>query len=301
MSVAVVASLVLVAILLLITPLASTSLSLSNQVTNNQLTKLDFSPAPLPVAGNIPVPQLSARNVFVQDLASKTVLLAANADEPVLPASTTKMMTALVALDNFDLADTITVTQSYPLGTRVGFAPGERLSVEQLLYALLIQSANDAAEILAENFPGGRVAFIGAMNNKAQETHLTNTHFTNPTGIDEEGHYSTAADLARLAAEALKHPVFAKIVATENAVVATHVLTNINQLLGKVAGVIGVKTGNTEGAKQALVTLVERDGHPVILVVLGSENRFADTSALIDWVYSNWDWEQIAPQSRPGQ
>lgn len=295
MSAWIVASLILAAVLLLFTPAAST---FQSAPPSDQLTQtISLPPAPLPVSQNQPAPAVSARNVFIMDQNSRTVLWSQNADEEVFPASTTKMMTALVILEKFNLSDQITVTAEYNVGQHVGFHPGETLTVEQLLYALLVQSANDAAEVLAQNYPGGREAFISAMNAKAVQIHLTNTHFVNPTGIDEEGHYSTASDLARLADVALRHPVFAKIVATENAVVATHVLTNVNQLLGKIPGVVGIKTGYTEGAKQALVTLVKRDEHPVILVVLGSDDRFKDTSLLIDWVYSNWVWQTPAAGS----
>ncbi len=244
----------------------------------------------VPQSQNLPLPQTSARNIFIIDRNSKIVLYQKNADQQVFPASTTKMMTALVVLDNFPLDRTITVTQSYPIGQHVGFKPGETLTVEQLLYALLVQSGNDAAEILAENFPGGRPTFINAMNKKAVELSLIHTQFTNPTGIDESGHYSSAVDLARLAIAALKNPEFARIVSTENTIVATHVLTNVNQLLGKIPGVLGVKTGFTDGAGQSLVTLVNRDGHPVIMVVLGSLDRFGDSEKLINWVYSNFNW-----------
>ncbi len=290
MSAWIITSLILAAVLLLFTPIASTFRPPSNQVTNNQLTDPSFFPAPLPVSQNIPPPSVSARNIFIIDRNSKSVLLSQNADQQIFPASTTKMMTALVTLDHYRLTDQITVSKEYKIGQHIGFKPGEKLTVEQLLYALLVQSANDAAEILAENFSGGRSSLIDAMNAKAAEIHLTNTHFSNPSGIDQEGHYSTAADLARLADVALRQSEFAKIVATENAVISTHVLTNVNQLLGKVPGVLGVKTGFTEGAGQALVTLVERNSHPVILAVLASKDRFADSSALIDWVYSNFRW-----------
>ena len=165
------------------------------------------------------------------------------------------------------------------------------MTVEQLLFALLVQSGNDAAEILAENYPGGRPTFIEAMNTKAAQLNLVHTHFANPTGIDEPGHYSSAADLARLASFALKKPEFARIVSTENTIVSNHVLTNVNELLGKVPGVLGVKTGFTDGAGQSLVTLVDRDNHPVILVVLGSLDRFGDSEKLINWVYTNFKWE----------
>lgn len=291
----VVASLILACALLLFTPISATfeshPLPSPTPILNNTI---EVSPAPEPISQGLQPPQVTAHNIFIMDQDSRTVLLSQNPDESVLPASTTKMMTALVSLEHFNLADKITVTTSYNIGQHVGFKPGETLTVEQLLYALLVQSANDAAEILAENYPGGRSAFVEAMNTKALQIHLNNTHFMNPSGIDEDGHYSSAADLARLADVALRHPIFAKIVATENAVISTHVLTNVNQLLGKVPGVIGIKTGYTEGAKQALVTLVKRDDHPVILVVLGSDDRFADTSTLIDWVYSNFQWQDLS-------
>lgn len=255
----------------------------------------DFIPAPIPINLGNPVPSISARNVFVMDRNSRIVLYQKSADQKIYPASTTKMLTALVVLDNFDLQKKILVTRSYPIGQNLGLKPGEILTVEQLTYAMLVESANDAAEVLAENFPGGREKFIEAMNIKAVQIHLANSYFTNPTGIDEDGHYSTASDLARLADMALKNPEFSRIVATENAVIATHVVTNVNQLLGKIQGVIGVKTGYTEGAGQSLVTLVDRDSHPVLISLLGSEDRFRDTEKIIDWIYVNFKWENTTP------
>lgn len=252
-----------------------------------------FKAAPLPISKNLPPPNVSALHIFIMDENSKTVLYQKSATTKIYPASTTKMMTALVVLEHFSLDKVITVTRSYPIGQNVGFAPGEQVTVEQLLYALLVQSGNDAAEILAENYDGGRTAFIAAMNQKAADLHLVNTHFVNPSGLDEDNHYSSAVDLVRLADVALRVPEFARIVSTENAIISTHVLTNVNELLGKVAGVIGVKTGYTEGAGQSLVTLVDRDSHPVLLSILGSTNRFADTKLLIDWIYSNFSWKNI--------
>jgi len=214
-------------------------------------------------------------------------------------------MTALIVLENFSLDQVITVTKAYPIGENVGFQPGEQITVEQLLYAMLVQSGNDAAEIFAENYPGGRVEFVAAMNRKAAEIHLDNTHFANPTGIDEVGHYSTAVDLARLGDYALRNAEFTKIVGTQSAVVSSvdysvsHVLNNINELIGNVAGVTGIKTGYTEGAGQSLVTLVERNNHPVIIVVLGSQDRFGDSRKLIEWVYDNFIWTVLTPDNQP--
>lgn len=251
---------------------------------------------PLPVRKEtILDPEVFARSILVVDRASNITLWEHNADLRVPPASTTKMMTALVAMDKFPLDQIITVARSYKIGQSVGFKPGDKISVEQLLFSLLVYSGNDAAEILAENYPGGRGAFIVAMNAKVEELGLKNTHFTNPTGLDEGDHYSTARDLAILADIAMRKIEFAKIVASENTVIALenneeYVLKNVNQLLGKIPGVLGVKTGFTEGAGQSLVTLVSRDGHEVILSVLGSGDRFMETEKLIDWVYGSFTW-----------
>lgn len=296
----------LVVLAFFLTPILLVSMPWVNEyiVANTLLTApvLDLpQPSAIPYSSEKPVPSTSARSIFIIDRNSKMVLYQKNADLKVYPASTTKMMTALVALDHFNLDQIITVTREYPIGEYVGFQPGERITVEDLLYALLVQSGNDAAEILAENFPGGRSAFVEAMNAKAQAIHLTNTHFLNPSGIDEDGHFSTAIDLARLGDFALRTPEFAKIVATENAVVTSvdfssaHVLNNVNQLLGRVTGVVGIKTGYTEGAGQSLVTLVDRDNHPVIIVVLGSVDRFGDSQNLIEWVYENFTWRIPTP------
>ncbi len=294
----------LIPVLFIVTP---SSLSFIPAPLRPPLSAVPIPVSLLPVSASLPVPAISARNVFIMDLTSKTVLYQKAAAAPVLPASTTKMMTALIALSHYPLDQIITISQVYPIGTVVGFRPGEQLSVEQLLYAMLVNSGNDAAEILAANFPGGaglpagRQGFIAAMNTTAAQLHLTRTHFVNPTGMDEPGHYSTAVDLVRLADVALRLPEFARIVSTENAVVSApdsadvHILNNVNQLLGKIPGVKGIKTGNTPGAGQALVTLVERDNHPVIMAVLGSADRFDDTQKLIEWIYSNFTWKNINP------
>lgn len=285
-------SLVLLTILILVTP-ASFSFSSLPSVNLPPRTFDLPSVAPLPVSNDLPLPQISARHVFILDRSSKIVLYQLDGDAQVFPASTTKMMTALVALTNYSLNQVITVSRSYPIGQNIDLQPGEQLTVEQLLYAMLVNSGNDAAEVLAENFPGGRPAFVSAMNTTAEKIHLVHTRFANPTGIDEANHYSSASDLVRLADIALRNPEFSRIVSTENAVVSNHVLNNVNQLLGKIAGVKGVKTGYTEGAGQALVTLVERDDHEVLLAVLGSTDRFTDTEKLITWIYSNFHWENL--------
>lgn len=240
----------------------------------------------LPTSPPNSVPQISARHVFIQNLDTGAVVYQKSADEHIYPASTTKIVTALVALDYYPLDRIITVTKSYPEGEDLGLVAGEQFSVEKLLYALLVQSANDVAEILAENMVGGRPAFITAMNTKVTQLGLLNTHFVNPHGLDEVNHYSSASDLGRLAAYAMKNPLFSRIVSTENSVISSHILTNTNQLLGKVPGLLGVKTGFTDLAGQSLISVVDRDNLRFLIVVLGSQDRFGDTRNLIDWIYS---------------
>ena len=243
-------------------------------------SKFNFQPSP---------PEISAAHSFILDLDSDLVLFSKSADMPVAPASTTKLLTALVARANLPLSQDITIDQAFPNGQDIGLTPGERLTVEQLIYALLIQSGNDAAEVLAENFPGGRPAFIQAMNQTAADLRLYNSTFKNPTGLDENGHVSTASDLARLGQAVLKDPFLARIVASETALItasdSARVLTNTNQLLGRVPGVLGIKTGYTDAAGEALITLVDRQDRRILFVVLKSLDRFGDTAKLINWAY----------------
>jgi D-alanyl-D-alanine carboxypeptidase (penicillin-binding protein 5/6) len=181
----------------------------------------------------------------------------------------------------------------------MGLVPGERITVENLLYGTLIHSGNDAAYALAAHHPQGMQAFIEAMNAKAKALHLNHSHFTNPAGFEDAAHKMTAVDLSRLATVALTHPEVAKIVAIPQITISDvtytyfHPLKNVNQLLGKIPGVGGIKTGWTEEAGENLVTLVDRNGHKVIIVVLHSQDRFADTITLINWIYSNYKWENI--------
>lgn len=244
----------------------------------------------------IPFPLLTAKNIFVLDRKSKLVLYQHEADTHIYPASTTKMMTAIVAHENMSLDQIIEVKKTYPEGVDINLQPGEKIRVSDLLYATLVQSANDAAEVLAESYPGGRPAFVTAMNNKVAELKLLHTHFQNPTGLDETDHYSSAADLARIADYLLISDYLSRIVSTENAVVssadfsAIHPISNVNQLLGRVSGVVGIKTGFTDLAGEALITLVNRGNHEVIISLLGSTDRFADTTKLIDWIYSAFTW-----------
>lgn len=242
------------------------------------------------------VPQVSARAAIVVDPASGVILFEKNPDLVLSPASTTKMITAYVALQNLTPFQVVEVPEIDVEPQVMKLVPGEKITVRDLLYGTLVWSANDAAEALTLVAPGGRDGFIARMNEVARRFGMQNTHFVNPTGFSEAGHISTARDLARFAGIAMQEKEFAKIVGTENAIVTSidgkikHKLVNLNELLGKVPGVLGIKTGWTEEAGGALVSYVSRGGHPIIVVVLGTEDRFGDSQRLIEWAYANYQW-----------
>lgn len=243
-------------------------------------------------------PFLTARAYFVFDPTSGVVLASRNENLRLPPASTTKMMAALVAQEIYEPNQILTVPSLFVEGRKAKLAKGEKIIAENLLIALLVGSANDAAEVLAQNYPGGRGAFIEKMNERAQDIFLNNTHFVNPTGIDQAGHFSTARDLGRLANFALADEDFARIVSFPRVAISsvdgrfTHLMLNINELLAEVPGVKGVKTGWTDEAGQCLVTYVERDGKKLISVVLGSSDRFGETKKIIGWVFENFTWRR---------
>lgn len=257
---------------------------------------------PVNVTG-VPSPLLSARSALVVDVNSKAIIFNKNPDLKLLPASTTKIMTGLVALENYDL-DQVLVASGSSLGQVMELESGEKITVENLLYGLLVASGNDAATVLAQNYPGGEAAFVAAMNGKAKNLGLTDTQFTNPTGLDDYGHYTTVHDLGLLAAYAMQNPTFAKMVATSSITVSdvdhtvSHELETINELLGKIEGLAGVKTGWTELAGECLVTYVKRGDRAIITVVLGSNDRFGESGQLIEWVYGNFNWQAVPAATR---
>lgn len=260
--------------------------------------------APVPIAKeSSSFPVISAQAALAVDLSSGISLYEKNPDTTLLPASTTKIITALVALDSYPLEAVLKVGKIKIDGQKMGLVFGEEMKMEDLLYGLLVFSANDAAEVLAQDYPGGYDVFVDAMNAKAKELSLENTKFYNPSGVDGNGHVTTARDLIRVSEVAMRNPEFAKIVGTKEITVTSidgkikHRLTNINLLLGKVPGVIGVKTGWTENARENLVTYLERDDKKVMIALLGSQDRFGETKELIDWIFANYEWKEVKPYS----
>lgn len=271
----------------------------SGPITSYQYDLFDL--ADYPLSDGTPPPSTSGYGVIVQDLAGKSILYSYGQDLPLLPASTTKLMTALVALDEYELDEVVVITkEDSAIGHTMGLIKGEEISVRSLLYGLLVESGNDAALALATHHNQGYSGFVEAMNQKAADLHLDSTSYRNPSGVESYGHVTTPRDLATLAAHALTNDLIREIVSTTSITISdtkgeyTHRLENTNLLLGNLEGVKGMKTGWTERAGECLITYVERDGRGVIIVVLGSSDRFGDTTALVNWVYNTHTW--VKPQ-----
>lgn len=299
------AILILVAVILVITlPLIVNLtedhlLSLEIPQNNSSVAGIQQYNTP-PVSKNMHVPILTARAVLAKDLTSETILYQKEANIPLPIASTTKIMTAIIASEYFKPNSVLTVSSSASIpGSKVGFLKGEDLNFRSVLYGMLLSSGNDAAYTLAENYPGGVLGFISAMNKKAGQLNLQHTHFDNPAGFDSSTHFSSANDLSVITEEALKDSTLSRIFATKQTNIVsldkkyTHALSNLNKLLSQVKGVLGVKTGFTEQAKENLVTYVNRDGHQILTIVLGSDDRFGESTKLIEWVYSNFTWPEF--------
>jgi D-alanyl-D-alanine carboxypeptidase (penicillin-binding protein 5/6) len=253
--------------------------------------------APPTVDQAIQVASLSALSFVVYDVASGQVVVSNNPDQRLMPASTTKMMTALVALDEYSPDEVITLSRATEaIGHAVDFKPDEQLIAIDIIKAMMINSGNDAAVALADHHPLGYQSFVMKMNQRATSLGLKNTHFSNVSGVEADDHYSTASDLAVIADALMENITLREIVGTKMTKVKTidskitHSLENLNQLLWDVSGVIGVKTGWTEMAGDCLVTYVSRD-HDIITVVLKSSNRFEDSRKLIEWSYKNLTWQ----------
>ena len=260
-------------------------------IADNSLPQVESvaSIQPFPLADTVIPPDISAKAAIVLDADSQVILLGKNEELRFSMASTTKIMTALTALDYFKDEEVLTVKSSGVDGSVIGLSRGEKLTFNDLLYAMLLPSANDAAVAIADNYPEGREAFVKKMNDKALLLHLTNTHFADPTGLDDDENYTTVIDLARLGSHAMKNKTFAQIVGTQNKVIFNtsysqqYALANLNRLLGT-KGVNGIKTGTTEGAGEVLVTSKVANGHTYIIVVMNSTDRFEDTNVRLDCI-----------------
>ena len=242
--------------------------------------------------------EVSATAAVLLDADTGQVLYEKNGDREMLIASTTKIMTALVALEQAEPDDVITVTQAHMAeGSSMYLKPGETVRVEELLYGLLLCSGNDAAEALADGC-GGTASFVRRMNGLAGELGMEDTSFENPSGLDGQAHYSTARDMARLAAYAAGNHTFVRLCSTRSVTIGGRTMTNHNRLLRAVPGCIGMKTGYTRAAGRTLVSAAERDGRRLVAVTLQDGNDWADHAALYDWGFAQPAGQETADHRR---
>lgn len=239
----------------------------------------------------------NSRRYIVYDRISKSMIIGKNEDVKSAMASTTKIMTTIVILEKTDLDETVTVSAKAggTGGSRLGLKRGDKASVRDLLYGLMLRSGNDAAVALAEHVGGSVKGFAELMNEKASELGLTNTHFVTPHGLDDANHYTTALELAKLTDYAMDNETFAKIVGTKSTTIYINnqprQINNTNELLGVLNGVVGVKTGFTNNAGRCLVTETKRNNMDIITIVLGADtkkDRTKDSVNLIEYTFSKY-------------
>ena len=288
---------------------ATVDLVLRYYIFDKKVKELPFtiSTAQYPVFKTSIAPDISAKAVVIMDKDSKVVLFSKNPNLLFSMASTTKIMTALVALDYYKDQDILTVKTEKVEGVNVGFKVGEKLKFENVLYAMLLPSGNDAALALAQNYLpagkaglGGEEAFVKKMNEMARSLKLNNTNFADAIGLEDSRDYTTPLDLARLSSVALENKTFTKIVATETWEISDvnrenkYLLKNLNKLLG-ISGVNGIKTGYTDEAGQVLVTSKKEGIHTIIIVIMDSQDRFSDTVKLLNLLSENINYLSIHP------
>lgn len=259
----------------------------------------EISLASYPKLSNKLDPDITAAAAVAIDDSSKAVLYAKNENLRFTMASTTKVMTALVALDHFKENDILTVYTGNVDPVVVGFHDGENVYFIDVLYAMLLPSGNDAALMIAQNYPGGEEAFVKKMNDKAKSFNLKNTHFADTTGFSDDN-YSTPLELARFASLALQNKTVAKVVATKNKIITdvagenVYYLSNLDVLLEK-TGITGIKTGYTEEAGGVLITSSEANGKRLILVVMKSKDRFSDIEKILSQIEGNINFVSSHP------
>jgi len=248
-------------------------------------------------------PEIVGQAGLVMDVLTGKVLYEKNAHSPFEPASTTKIMTAILALEKGNLSDIVVTSEEPPRvdGSRIYLEEGEKLTLEQMLYGMILNSGNDAAVAIAEHIGGDIESFVKMMNAKAREIGAYHTTFVNPSGLPDEGHLTTAYDLALISRYALLNlPEFRKIVSTKTLEIPWQAeewdrqLINLNKLLWNYEGADGVKTGYTSTAGRTLVASATRDGWQLISVVLKSDaNIWSDSMALLDYGFENFEIKNL--------
>ena len=230
----------------------------------------------------------SASAAILMDSDSGRVLYEQNADRQMLIASTTKILTALVAIREGNLGDTVTVSPAAAAteGSAMYLKAGEKIGLETLLYGLLLCSGNDAAVAISQHVGGSVESFVAMMNATAAELRMEHSSFANPNGLDHEDHYSTALDMALLARAALENETLMRIASTRSVTIGGRTMTNHNKLLSWQEGCLGLKTGYTRAAGRTLVTCAEKNGQRLIAVTLQDGNDWADHQTLYEYGFS---------------
>jgi len=273
-------------------------------LTNSDVPRYTLTSHQLRAMRARPLPALTAPAVVLVNDRTGEILYARNEHERRAPASLIKMITAMVALERGDLDQGIIVNQTDALVySAVGVSNGEKLTLRELLFTMLIPSDNVAARAIARELGGGRTAtFVGWMNELVARLGLLDTHCANPTGLDHKDAYSSAYDMAIVARYAMNYPVFADIVRRYQAYAGGRWLESTNKLLNTYSGMIGVKTGTEQLAGECLITVVDRPQGRVLTVIMGSTDRFADTYLLLEYYYANYAELRIdlpqTPQNR---
>ena len=246
----------------------------------------------------IKVQAVSAQRAIMLDGETKQVLFEKNADDRALIASTTKIMTALIVCEQCNVLDRVRVQKDAVgiEGSSMYLKEGEILTVQELLYGLMLRSGNDAAVALAIYCGGTVEGFVQLMNDKAVRLGLKNTHFENPNGLDSPDHYSSARDLAILTAYAMDNPIFAKTVSTKQVTIGDRVLANHNKLLWRVEGADGVKTGYTKASGRTLVSSAVRNGRRLIVVTLNAPSDWQDHSKLFEDGFSRYSVKRLVSE-----
>lgn len=238
---------------------------------------------------------VSAKKAYLLDAVSGRVLYEKEADAQSLIASTTKIMTALIVCEQCNVLDRMRIPKEAVgiEGSSMYLQEGEVLTLQELLYGLMLSSGNDAAVALAIYCGGTVEGFAEMMNDKARNLGLTGTHFENPNGLDSPGHYSTAHDLAVLAAYAMENPIFAKTVSTKSLKVGQRYLTNHNKLLWRVEGAEGVKTGYTKAAGRILVSSAQRENRRIVAVTIDDPDDWQDHATLLEQGFARYTVQRV--------
>ena len=249
----------------------------------------------------LPARAVSAQKAILWDAGADRVLYEKDAHSRSLIASTTKIMTALLVCEQCNVLDRMRIPKEAVgiEGSSMYLREGEVLTVQELLYGLMLRSGNDAAVALAIYCGGTVEGFVALMNDKAHRLGLNGTHFANPNGLDHPEHYSTARDLAILAEYAMQNPIFARTVSTKQVRIGDRLLTNHNKLLWRVEGADGVKTGFTKAAGRILVSSALRDGRRLICVTINDGNDWLDHAALLEEGFSRYTLRHILSAGEP--